>query len=239
MKIFGLLCVRNETTRWLDETLRWNSQFLDEIFVYDDQSTDDTVALARLHGCAVVVRDDWDFPFLEDEGRFRQAGYEAFEMYSGVEKGDWVLALDADEFLVADDDERDALEHLAAVASAGGSSATSFKVLEAFALEGATPLIRTDGFWDNIEALRFFEYHEGGRIPRRRLGCGSVPHNVSPNGVASNARILHYGYVRPEDRRVKHERYRSIVNNGHSSKHIDSIITPAALVPYRGKVPVS
>lgn len=239
MNIYGFLCVKNEAQRWFDETLHWNSQFLDEIFVYDDQSTDDTVSLATVHGCTVVARDDWDFTFLEDEGRFRQAAFESFEMYSGVEPGDWVLALDADEFFVADDDEREALEHIAAVASAGEFTATSFKVLEAFGLEGTTPLIRTDGFWDQIEALRYFEYQEGGRIPRRRLGCGSVPNNVRSNGVATCARLLHFGYVNAEDRRVKYERYSSIANNGHSSKHIDSILTPAALVPYRGKVPVS
>jgi hypothetical protein len=50
---------------------------------------------------------------------------------------------------------------------------------------------------------------------------------------------MHYGYAREEDRQAKYDRYTSVLNNGHSSAHIQSILQLPTLEPVtHGRIPL-
>lgn len=240
MRLFGLLCVRNEADRYLSDCLQWHAPILDDIFVYDDQSTDDSAALAESYGAKVEIRPD-DVPsFTENEGQFRQAAWDAFELNMFPEREDWVLAFDADEFFVSGRDERDMLLALAYTAQFDDTNAVTMHFNEVFGeTDDHQPLIRTDGFWGETDHPRFFRYQWRGRYANRRMGGGSVPSYVQPS-VTCTASFLHYGYAKPEDRIKKHDFYTSIPCNGHNPQHIASIVAPESVMKleqWKGKTP--
>lgn len=85
----GAMIVKNEAHN-IQAAIATLSGLVDEVVVYDTGSTDDTVALARATG-AVVREGYWD-----DD--FSRARNEAFRMA----RGEWVLAIDADDRVIGD-----------------------------------------------------------------------------------------------------------------------------------------
>lgn len=234
LSIWGVMCVRNEAERYLADVLEWHLGFLDGVFVFDDQSTDDTVAVAQgFDDVLVEVRPD-DVPsFLEHEGEFRQAGWEAFETSFQPMVGDWVLAIDADELFVAPGDERVALLDIIRFAEHDKTRAAKLRIEEIFAVDGATPMQRIDGHWKSIGGIRLTKYDPTFKFANRKLGGGSVP---VPRGPVLDATdwsggLQHFGYVRAEDRRQKYERYTAFA--GHNTDHVRSIVKAPQLKPAR------
>lgn len=88
--------------------------FADQVVVVDSGSTDDTVAIARGLGAEVIVTDDWP-GFGPQKNRALAAC-----------RGQWVLALDADERLTGEL----ATEILSVVGGDGGRGAESVRVME-------------------------------------------------------------------------------------------------------------
>lgn len=213
-KIYGHYVVRNEEHRYFTESLASIQSAVDEIFVFDDQSSDRTKDLAEIFKATVEVRPSHCPSFLDDEGAFRQA---AWEMIPGV-AGDVVLSLDADEVLLGD-----WRPHLEAL---GPGQAIRVPVLEAFA---DTPdyMVRIDGYWKSITAIRATSWSEGEF--RSGMASGSLPvatrEIVEPNDIA----ILHLGYVRQADRFDKYRRYST--QGGHNPRHVQSILKRATMVP--------
>jgi glycosyltransferase involved in cell wall biosynthesis len=77
-----VIITKNESTRIREciQSVLW----ADDIVVVDDESTDDTAAIARELGARVEVRR------MDNEGRHRNAAY-------AMAKNEWVFSLDADE----------------------------------------------------------------------------------------------------------------------------------------------
>ena len=94
--VSACLIVRDEEQR-LPDCLASLAGVADEIVVYDTGSVDRTVEVATAAG-ARVVEGYWD----DDFARARNAALEAC-------RGEWILHVDADEVLVADEGVRDAL----------------------------------------------------------------------------------------------------------------------------------
>jgi hypothetical protein len=230
-RILGSMVARNERDRYLVKVIEWHLEFLDGIHLYDDQSDDGTGEMAARAGAVVDVRPDDERPFLEHEGDFRQAAWESFELDMQPLPGDWVLSIDADEFFCAPEgDERHALERLQAFARSQDANAARIRIDEIFDFVDEVPQRRIDGYWSTIAAPRLFRYQAGGRFANRRMGCGSTPTFVNPvNADMLPYSILHYGYAHSDDRLEKHRRYTSMRNNGHNSRHIDSIVKAATL----------
>lgn len=236
MRIIAHLVTHNEEARYLRDVLWWLNTMVDEVYVWDDQSTDNTVEIARLMGAHVEVRGQDVLSFAQDEAECRAAGWWWMIEASGAAPQDWVLCLDADEFLVpglgVTATERQMLEDATQL---GGP--VIFPVAEVFAVQSGIPMVRLDGYWGQIEAMRL--------VPARGMtfrvmteGCGSVPaHNFDAEGPVRGGplSILHYGYARPEDRQLKHQRYGR--GRGHNPIHVASIVTPGRLVPWSGKAP--
>lgn len=229
------MVVRNEADRYLGSVLRWHS-FVDDVHVYDDQSTDDTAHQAAFRGAETEVRPETIPSFMEHEGQFRQAAWSSFEEHCNPQLGDWVLLLDADEFLVSG--EREIIEAELDKADTQGAKSIVLRIHEVFEMRGVMPLVRKDGYWPTIQASRLIRYEPGGVFPDRVMASGSHPTFV--NGGAAmlsiDMSILHYGYARHADRVVKYNRY--LNRPGHNASHIESILTKPKLEPWSGRIPI-
>lgn len=227
---------RNEADRYLESCLTWAAQFADAIHVYDDNSTDETANIA-LDAGAYVSNNTTGASFVDHEGEFRQAAWHAFEAAVSPTNDDWVLCLDADEFLVAKGDLRQAVEREIVTALALRAPAITFLIPELFAIDPER--IRIDGFWPTISGLRLFPYRPYGRFNTRTLGCGSAPvyATVGRQHRSDMLWLLHYGYVDPDDRLEKYERYNA-TSHGHADRHIASIPARPVLQNWDGPTPV-
>lgn len=237
-RLHAVLVARNEADRYLDAVLSCLPTPL--IHVYDDASTDKTVALARSHGAVVTERPAWQPSFAEHEGRFRQAAWGAFEAALTPQLGDWVLALDCDEFLVAPGDVAEAVATAMIAADVMWAGAVDVPIPEVFEVRDDGPYVRKDGFWASLSAPRLFRYRERGRFKNQPAGCGSVPTYVDM-GMAidgGGVALAHYGYATAEDRRAKYDRYMAMPSHGHNPAHIHSILSTPRVEPLGLPAPV-
>lgn len=221
MRILGIMPIRNEAHRYLEANLAWHKDILDGLAVYDDQSDDDSALYCWDAGAKVKTRPDSVHSFLDHEGLFRQACWEWMEEALKPEEGDWILALDADEFLVSiDGDVRRQLIEVAATALGEG---VYIPIPEVFEVKDGVPYIRTDGFWRDLGAPRYFRYLSDGKFNEVPMGCGSFPNYVqSFSRLNRGLRLLHLGYVTAQDRTAKYQRYSGV--EGHNPVHIESIL---------------
>lgn len=236
MNIYANMVVKNEACRYLDKCLIWLSDHVDGIFVYDDQSTDATATIAQ-EWAIVVVRPDEVPSFLSHEAACRDAGWKAMEDALKPTHGeDWILCLDADEFLVDERGERSGMEeeiekwkHM--------SSGLSFPIREVFGSGSGKAFIRVDGYWDAITGLRLVRYKQNGSFFNRSFAGGSVPAYVYDEQVIQleTPDLLHFGYADAVDRRIKAQRYSNLP--GHNRNHVNSILRPGVLEEWKGKTP--
>jgi hypothetical protein len=241
MKVYGLLVMRNEESRYLEHCLSWMVPIFDEVFVFDDQSTDSSAEIALDHGCRVVVRPDQVPSFMTHEGLFRLASWKAFmSVVKPKADQDWVLSFDADEFLVSDSgDTRQAVDLAVNYATRKNRAGVVLPVPEIFKVDESGHYSRTDGYWGNIRGPRLFEIRDNATWRQKAMGCGSEPEYVvlrPPLQDSCGLHLLHYGYAKDEDKKLKYERYASI-DHGHNDSHINSIIKKPTLELWRGPTP--
>jgi len=234
MAIYGLTVMKNESSRYLESALRQFVNVVDASYVFDDQSTDDSVEVARSVGSHVRVREDESPSFKDNEALFRSRALRHMVNDLGVQEGDWVLSLDADELLTCDD--RKVHSALSTLTEDSSFESWDLKVHEVFGIGPFdTPYIRLDGFWNSISGVRLFRYDGDTRYnDTMRLGCGSVPRKfLKKAGKSTDLSILHYGYAEQEDRVTKYARYFGVP--GHSVKHVDSILRDPVLIRWDGQ----
>lgn len=230
--IYAIMPVKNEAGRYLFDTLGRLRELGVQTLVCDDGSTDDTVAVAEQFSMVSVVHRPEGIPsFLQHEGYFRQWCWSKLAVL-GVQPGDWVASVDADEFLTGLPGgimERD---------DASDVTALAIKKVEMWGMEDGQYYKRVDGFWGLIEDVRFARWQDRQPIfPDRKMGSGCVPMYAMDTVVlAPWINLLHFGYMRPEDRREKHRRYTEHAF-GHNPRHIDSILQQPKLEPYKGWKP--
>jgi len=222
------MVTQNEAGRYLRHSIGWLGKIADKIVVYDDRSTDRTVEICRELGCIVHEREGAVPSFLADEAEFRAAAWRT--LAAEVDRGDWILAIDADEFLIATngETERGELERLAEMAF--GSDGYAVNIREVFDVVDGEPMIRVDNYWGAITGVRFVQWTPDAAFPAKKMGCGSVPAAIKHTTIAPGLDILHYGYAKNEDRQAKHLRYSR--RAGHNPKHIASILQPPTLRRY-------
>ena len=239
-KIYGSMVVRNEEGRYLESCILWMQQFVNQIFIYDDRSTDRTAEIALDLGCRVVRRPEANPSFIEHEGKFRWSAWRAFEKVMQPESDSWILSFDADEFLVAEKDIYATLEKAIFYANKKNHVGVILPFPEIFKIEDDKFYYRTDGLWNTIKGPRLFRYQPNGSWQMKPMGCGSEPQYVS-QGTLSNQNfgltMLHLGYARDEDKQAKYERYSSLSEHGHNNSHIQSIIKQPKLEKWEGTKP--
>jgi hypothetical protein len=227
------MVVKNEAHRWIGGMLEWTKRFVDGIAVLDDESDDITVQICKEIGVRVASRNSAVPSFMQDESQMREAALRYLEFAFEPKVGDWILSLDADEFLVATGSEREALQYN--IDRAWDRDGLIFPVAESFGTQKETPLIRTDGYWNQITALRMYRWKPAGKFKAQQLGGGSVPTYVQHPIYAEDIDLLHMGYATPEDRKEKHDRYAA--KAGHNPRHVASILHPPVMIRWGGKVP--
>lgn len=242
MRIFGLMPIKDEAHRYLYSAVANSLEYLDDLLVYDDASTDYSVDVALNAGATVVERPAGAPSFLEHEGRFRQVAYDAMEEAFRPELGDWILAIDADESLVSthpsEGDVRKQVEHNIIAGSFQGVQALLLEIPEFFGVDAdGTPLRRVDGEWGRIAGTRLFAWQPGGVYADRPMACGAEPTYVpKARRVAGvNLALTHWGYVSDADKKVKYQRYSA--HTGHSNKHVESIPAAPTLVRWSYRYP--
>lgn len=242
MRIVGSLVVKNEADRYLQSCLGWNSAWWDELFVFDDQSSDKSVEICRRHTDSLETRTERTPTFFEHEGVFRRHAWQIMSDVCNLKSGDWVFSFDADEFLVGATqpvDLRLELERLAEHAEQRGLNSVSIPIPEIWSLD--EPLkVRTDGFWATMRLPRFCRFIEGSDewMPKA-MGCGSTPlySYINPLKDVESLRLLHVGWADQGERRARYERYIALKNHGHNPRHIASIVRNPTLKPWDGQVP--
>jgi Glycosyl transferase family 2 len=222
------MVVRNEADRHLRRTLACVERIAPDLFfVTDDFSEDGTASLCLDAGPELtVVRRPQGARFLEHEGRFRQEHLD--ELGTFLSAGDWVLHLDADETVSRPEALRDLTEWCVRRRLVAAD-------LPLYEFWSETEY-RTDGYWFGSSAPRLFEWQPGAKIADKEMACGSVPTYVEEARrqgkvmAQTSMKLLHWGYLNPDDRLAKWERYRG--RPGHSVSHVDSIIRPAKVRTY-------
>lgn len=234
-KVFAHMVTKDESDRYLTLVLEWLNTFTDAVHIYDDCSSDDTVSIAREAGAIVSVRDPNSVSFMDDESEFRgDAWYDMSERLTPNE-GDIILAVDADEFPVAWEGERDVL---LAHARDDSWDALAVRIPEVWDQGYNCLYTRTDGFWGDISGIRVARYDPEARFGTVKLAGGSVPlggSKLPAIKMVPDFQILHFGYARKQDREAKYQRYTGRV--GHSNQHIESILRNPVLEAWEGKVP--
>jgi Glycosyl transferase family 2 len=228
MRIFGHMVTRNEADRYLTPAVRWLQSLTDGQFIYDDRSTDTTTEVLDHLGVAYAVRPEDVLSFAEDESALRAEAWRAMEARCGPEPGDWILCVDADEFVTAPRPgrTRGTLETAAQQSIDIGS--VTFAVNEIFGFDhDGTPLARIDGYWGMITACRFVRWRPDGRFAPRIEGGGSVPTDWATANIRYDLELMHFGYACAEDRTTKHARYSA--SGHHNRRHIESILTTPTL----------
>jgi tetratricopeptide (TPR) repeat protein len=172
LKLSLCMIVKDEE-KMLPRCLAAVAPAVDEIIVVDTGSSDRTIEIARDHG-ASVIETEWT-------GSFSDARNVSFEAATG----DWIIYLDADEVLVADDVER-------------LKSVTGRTWREAFYLvETSYTGELGDGAAITNNALRVFrnrpDYRFTGRLHEQ------IAHNLPLYAAGrieqTSVRIEHYGYL--------------------------------------------
>ena len=240
IKIIGSLVVRNEADRYLKECLDHMRPLVDDLFIFDDQSVDNTTEICCQYTEHVYVRADHVPSFVEHEGSFRQYAWNCMNDRIPDKENAWILSFDSDEFLVAEDDERDMLQKAVEYAEKNASASVLLHFTEIFKVDKEGLWYRTDGFWGKVNGTRLFKWLPNGQWNDKSMGCGSEPTYVSQGRKSDQSfglNMLHLGYAKDLDKQTKYERYTSLYDHGHNDKHIQSIIQKPTLKVWEGKVP--
>ena len=223
-RIIANMVIRNEADHYLDAVLERLSEQVDEIVITDDASTDNSVEIAAKYTNKINVLEEPTFKV--HEGRLRQASWNFLEAATTPTTDDWILAIDADEFLYEDEPglmrTHISQPHLDVISIA-------------FFHMWSPTHFRTDGGWHPHGSTRLFRYEHGGTFKDAALACGSEPQYVfwrvvnfrNAYLIDSGLRMQHLSYIKDEDKLAKYERY-STLDGGqfHAGSHIQSIIDP-------------
>jgi hypothetical protein len=236
VRLFALIVTKDEANRYLDAVVRWTHGFVDTVAVFDDRSWDDTREIANKAGALVGMREEGQISFAENESAFRQAAWEFLGNHCQPAQDDWVVCIDADEFLltITVEDERKALLGAIWAAEEESCSVIDMPVAEVFEMTGRRPLIRTDGQWGQIRAPRIARWQPTPTFRDQKLAGGSLPQIAGPPLRIGDPLLLHAGYRRRADRIEKQNRYS---RKGHGAAHVRSITETGIYTPWSHPLP--
>lgn len=220
MGVVASLIVRNEINRYLKPCLK-ALEWCDEILVWDDNSDDGTTEW--LMDSQYLVLPHPSLSFKENEGAARQAFLEV----SLAMNPDWILNIDADEFVSDGPAIKECLEH-------PQPAVWRLCMSEVWRADEDALFIRQDGGWRPHEAPILWSPSRVGnvrQIPARELASGRVPQGVlQANGRRygiTGEQIFHFGWTNPEERAARYARYaEQDAGRFHANSHIQSIMWP-------------
>jgi len=202
--LHGCLLVRNESGRWLEKVLE-QMKICDDIVVLDDGSTDDTPDICRSYGADVFYSDRsyWG----TNELKQRKFLWELAT--HGARESDWIICLDADETF----DHPELVKSYILQADNAGCNGLGFPLYDMW----SETHYRNDELWNAhlrpwVMAVKYEKKDWYWR--ETALHCGRFPMNAGCKIATCPVRIQHWGWSRPEDRRIKFDRYMKADPNG-------------------------
>jgi glycosyltransferase involved in cell wall biosynthesis len=176
--------------------------FCDEIAVYDDGSSDNSVEIASRYSRHIILADHNDF---EGELFAKQL---LLDQVLRLEP-DWIFWLDADE--VVQEDATMRIRELCALGDLAGIDAFDFHEINLWNSESTC---RIDSLYDQGWFRRL--WRNNGRLhfrPARGVHKEQFPQNLSVVQKCE-VKVIHYGFLRREDRLRKYRRYASLGQSG-------------------------
>ncbi|MGR6546401.1 glycosyltransferase [Paenibacillus tundrae] len=228
-KLTAMLQVRNERGRYLEEVLHNLSDFVDEIVIVDDASTDGTPDICRSYP-KVVRLEVLEQPLFAQEWRLRNVLWQAAVSTSP----DWLLSVDADELYGTK-----AKQTVRELINQEHADWVAFRFYDMW---GGRTHYREDELWNlhqrhtaslvrYIPEYPYFYPQQNHHVPRLPLSCMVLP------GIHTELKVQHLGWAGSlEDRVRKYLRYKRIDPDGQwgSLEHYESILDPEPrLVPWK------
>lgn len=187
-KLTLMTLVKNEADRCLRQMLDSASEYVDEIVILDDNSTDGTYEICKSYPKVVRIErvQGTDFATNESVPRIR-----LFEMTKEINP-DWIISLDADEIM----EDRFKREIRRLLDNPRGNY--WFGIVFYHFWHSMTHY-RIDKLWRPGAGARIFKYVPGYEYQwqQTRLHCGSLPCNIFNYfpGTYTDYRVKHYGYA--------------------------------------------
>ncbi|OAB37902.1 glycosyltransferase [Paenibacillus glacialis] len=206
-RLTAMMQVRNESKRYLASVLHDLSEFVDEIVIIDDASTDGTFELCQSFAkvTRLIKLDKSEF---NHEWQLRQR---LWDLAVSTDP-DWLLAVDADEFY-----EERAKVHMRELINQDQYDWVGFRVFDFW---GGLTHYREDEFWRIHERhtrllvrylpdFYYFYPRMDHHVPRLPLSYAVLP------GFLAELKVKHYGWaVSKEELYEKYVRYMSNDPNG-------------------------
>lgn len=200
-KIAAMLRVKNES-RWIVEVLRAARDITEDVYVFDDHSTDGTADLAKM------IPSVWcaDSPF-EGVDEARDKDFLLDQVMKDCNP-DWIICIDGDEVLMPDSGKL-----IERAIRTGCSDAFGFQVIYLWDTPGQ---IRIDGIYGRFFRPSLFNTRYGGPLTFRRtrfganFHCSNVPGPLTTDWDRCPVRLKHYGYMDREQRIRKWQWYNSL-----------------------------
>jgi hypothetical protein len=207
-----------EADRYLTQVLGRLHSWADAVFVALDREAGE----AELE-ITQAYADGWGFTkqtWEDHEGRFRQEAWEMMVNGMNPSPQDHIMLIDADEVI-----------HEYDMVKEGVRNYPNMRLGFQFHEMWGPTQYRIDGHWKPYNAWVLIPFQHGGRFKDRALACGREPTYAFrvPMMGTPIAKLLHYGYARPRDRRAKYDRYQRLDGGKyHSPSHLESILhTPS------------
>ncbi|WP_018131910.1 glycosyltransferase [Effusibacillus pohliae] len=220
-RLTAMLQVRNEADRYLPMVLDQLSQFVDDIVIVDDASTDGTVRLCKSYQKVTRLIELTESHF-DREWELRSLLWQVAVSTSP----DWLLAVDADEVY-----EDRVKEQIAGLINQDQFDWVGFRFYDFW---GGLTHYRDDALWNihRRHTMTLVRYLPGYHYfyPKLMHHCPRLPlsYCVLP-GHRSDLRVKHLGWAGSEEERYqKYLRYLSIDPDGiwGSLAHYQSILDP-------------
>ncbi|HEY1309294.1 MAG TPA: glycosyltransferase family 2 protein [Vicinamibacterales bacterium] len=237
MKLAASMVVKNELGRYLPECIGHLREFCDLVVVLDDGSTDRTGEWLDDNTDEMMVvqhLDPSDGFFSGHEGRKRNE----LLRFTLNQLPDWVLAIDADEFISDGQAVRDYC--------AGPREVGTLEMEEVWRCDKKGMQLRMDGGWRPHPVPSLWSARLSGRrgqalhIPDRALACGREPDAVRRlfgRARSTGSSILHFGWAKEADRQGRYDRYvKADGGQFHANAHLESIMWPDEKVRLQERV---
>jgi len=221
--------------RWFRRVLSKMSEIADEIVVFDDNSTDDTLEIAKSFDSVVLIHESEHPEFDFNEARDRE---ELLQLCKS-RNPDWIIITDGDEEMEEKFDRTAADKLMNPVKP--HIFAYIFRYITHWDSED---MQRTDGIFGKMANVRMVRNLPNQHVESdhpQGFHCNSLPWIPLENVELTPYRIRHYGYIDPKDRKRKYDWYqimdtdkRRTMIGAENYEHL--IDTKVSLIKYTGRV---
>lgn len=200
-KLVGAVLCRNEAGRYLKRAIENLKTFCDDVLVVDDNSTDDSVRIAKQAGAIVISLPSKGYMWGKETPARAFLWQEAVKLAGAG----WIYFADADHITRG---------NLKELTKSWVLNAWAFPLFDVW--DEDETLFRADGYWQGHRHPRIWMVRPSA-VPEgweaqwagRGIHAGHIPANFPIHGVRvpDDFYILHLGYARADDRVARHSRY--------------------------------